>query len=319
MQLFPNVHIIEAAINTRPLQLPLLIGDKVVLIDTGVSSDPQKVIFPYMKKIGLTPKDLDLVITTHSDLDHCGGNAAVKRANPNVTIACGEADRFMIESPKTLFSYRYDHYHKEHDIFYNATAKKWIRETLGEPQPVDVTFTGGEVIRLSKDWLIKILHTPGHSYGHLAVLDLKHHAVYTGDAAHGSVYLDLQGNPALCPTYLYVETYLSTARQLGNLDVDTLCGCHWHIKRGHQIQEFLDETRGFVELADNLILQQLREEKKGATMKELIDELSPKLGGWSHAIRYELAFAFSGHLDRFERLKIIKAKRGTKPMQYVVS
>ena len=48
------------------------------------------------------------MITTHPDFDHCGGNAAIKLANPRVLLSCGEADRALIENPEAMLRQRMD-------------------------------------------------------------------------------------------------------------------------------------------------------------------------------------------------------------------
>jgi len=44
----------------------------------------------------------------------------------------------------------------------------------------------------------------------------------TGDAVQGSVYLDKDGAPALCPTYLQVNSYLKTIDYLESLPIKLL-------------------------------------------------------------------------------------------------
>jgi glyoxylase-like metal-dependent hydrolase (beta-lactamase superfamily II) len=117
------------------LQLYFLNGsERGVLVDSGCAPDPEQVIFP-----DLGPRDLDLVINTHCDLDHCGGNHAVKIENPDMQIRCGEADRRLIEDPQTMWNLSYNAYDSEHGIHYDEANRKAIVHSLGEPQPVDWT------------------------------------------------------------------------------------------------------------------------------------------------------------------------------------
>jgi hypothetical protein len=57
------------------------------------------------------------------------------------------------------------------------------RSWQSKPQPTDVTFRGGEHIRL----------VPGHAKGHLAIYDPKHKALHGADAIHGCEYRGLDG------------------------------------------------------------------------------------------------------------------------------
>ena len=55
----------------------LLIGEeRAVLVDTGLAGTPEAVIVPYLERVGLSVDDVDEVIISHADVDHCGGNRA---------------------------------------------------------------------------------------------------------------------------------------------------------------------------------------------------------------------------------------------------
>jgi glyoxylase-like metal-dependent hydrolase (beta-lactamase superfamily II) len=237
-------------------------------------------------------------------MDHQGGNHAMKQFAPRATLCCGDADRDLIDDPKTLLSRRYDAYRQRHHHFYDDKTQRGILEASGHRQPVDLTFTGGERIRLAPDWELEVLHLPGHSHGHLGILDHRNRALYGGDAIHGAVYLGLSGKPALCPTYLHVQPYLNTIRFIEHLDIDCYIGCHWPVKNGMQIGEFCRESRLFVETAERLIVQTLS--KKSATLNELCESLSSTLGDWPPPVGFELAYAFNGHLEDMENRGLIE-------------
>jgi glyoxylase-like metal-dependent hydrolase (beta-lactamase superfamily II) len=298
MEIAPNIYMIPALVGARPLQLFLMVGDELtLLIDAGCAPDPEKYIFPYLKDLGMHPADIDIALITHSDVDHCGGNAALKRANPQVSITCGEADRSLVENPAVMWARRYDRFTEPHGMGYGETAKQWNMEMLGEPTPINWTWSGGETLRLGKDWLVEIHHVPGHSEGHLAIFDPHSRTVLSGDAVHGGVYLDVDGNAALCPTYLDVDPYLSTIDYLHSLDSDILAGCHWPVKRGSEVSAFLDESRQFVKKADMLLLAEL-DRRGNASLQELIHAVGAQLGDWPRAVDHELKYAMNGHMER---------------------
>jgi len=316
MEIAPNIHMIPALVGTRPLQLFLLTGDQHnLLVDTGCAPDPEKYIFPYLKELGLKPADIDLALITHCDVDHCGGNGALKRANPNILITCGEADRPLVEDPAVMWARRYDKFTEPHGMGYPESAKQWNMEMLGESTPVDWTWRGGESLRLGKDWLVEIHHLPGHSDGHLAIFDPQSRTVLTGDAVHGAVYLDMDGKPALCPTYLNVDPYLATIEHLRRLNADLLAGCHWVVKHGAEIDSFLDESRFFVEKADTLILAEL-DRRRTASLQELINAVGPQLGEWPRPIDHELKYALNGNMEHLVTQGKVTAERSAHPIQY---
>ena len=111
MEIAPNIHLIPGTIGARPLQLFLLVGEtRTLLLDTGTADDPAQFIFPYLETLGLGPDAIDIVINTHADADHVGGNSALKRANPRAAITCGDADRKFIQDPAVMIEKRYRAY-----------------------------------------------------------------------------------------------------------------------------------------------------------------------------------------------------------------
>ena len=308
---------ISGQVGSRPLQLFLLAGaDRHVLLDTGCAPDPERLVFPYLERLGLRPENLDLVIVTHPDSDHCGGNSAVKRASPRTLITCGEADRELVEDPQTLWTRRYDAYREAHGLGYGEEARRWNFEMLGDAQPVDFTWSGGETLRLGPDWLVEIHHTPGHSRGHLSVYDPRSRTVLIGDAVQGAVYLDVEGRPALCPTYLHVESYLNTVRYLRTLKAETLAGCHWPVKRGAEVDEFLSETSGFVELAERSLIAELRRRPSGATLRELIEATGALLGDWPRLMDAELMYALAGNIEHLAATGRVHKDNAAPPVRY---
>ena len=316
-KLYDGAYLIHCAVGGRPLHLPLLLGPThAVLIDTGCAADFTGAILPALRALKLDPARLTHAINTHCDFDHQGGNSAVMAACPSVRLYCGEADRVQIESPDRLIALRYDAYRRDHGISYGNGVRQAIRRELGEPQSVDGIFRGGELLRLDADRELEILHLPGHSCGHLGVLDRKHQTLFGGDAIHGKVYLDLAGNPALCPTYLYVQPYLETIRRIEKMPIETYVGCHWPIKRGGEITAFCSESRTFVEDAQQLILDFLHDHPQGSTLRELCLQVGPRLGDWPAAVNIELCYAFAGHLADLTSRNVISENRSLKPFIY---
>ncbi len=318
MEIAAGIHLIPGLVGQRPLQLFLLRGEQqTVLLDTGSAPDPEKIILPYLAQIGLRPSDVTLVINTHADLDHCGGNAAFKRLSPRTLLSCGEADRALIEDPQVMWARRYNRYASAHGVAYDEADRRWIMEMLGDPQPVDLTWTAGEVLRLGPDWTVEILATPGHSAGHLALFDARRRILLCGDAVHGAVYLDTAGRPALCPTYVDVDAYLGTIRFLRSLQADLLCGCHWPIKRGRaEVEAFLDETEQFVRTAERVVIGAMADHPEGMTLAELIAEAGPRLGEWPRAVDQELMYALAGHLDRLVVHGQARVDATAQPVRY---
>jgi glyoxylase-like metal-dependent hydrolase (beta-lactamase superfamily II) len=302
MEIFPHVHQIRSGIADRHLFQYLFVGDNVLLLDTGTAATPRDVILPYLKQIGISPERLTMAVNTHADADHHGGNAALKRAAGNVLLACGDADRMVIEDPDRLFALRYNHWMKDHGVGLALLpeATKWVREMAGPAHRIDLTLRGGEQIAFEDDRSVRVLHVPGHSNGHLAFYDAKHRAVFVGDALHGSYCPSVNGDPSLPPAYFSILAYLSTVQLIESLEVKWIYSAHWPPYPVEKATEFLDECRRFVQMADAQVRKSLERHPGGLTLRACMDECGPLLGRWPAANKWLLMYPLHGHLAHLE-------------------
>ena len=312
MELYPGLYLLKSLFGGRNLFQYLFVGDNVVVIDTGIVDTPEKVIFPYMDLIGLRPERLTLAVTTHADLDHQGGNDAIKRRSPGTWLACGEGDRALVENPQSLFDRRYNHLQKDHAVGLDVE----LMPLAGKLRRMDVTFAGGEKIRLRDDWALEVLHVPGHSHGHLAFYDRARKAAFVGDAIHGRGCPKAEGGLAIPVTYYYVDIYLSTLCHFEALEIDALYSGHWPIMHGEEIHDFIAESRQTVELFDQVILRDLGKHAAGLTLAELIDAVANAVGDWPKDSWALAMFPVKGHLDRLEQQGKVRPVRGTRPVKW---
>jgi hypothetical protein len=165
--------------------------------------------------------------------------------------------------------------------------------------------------------VLKILALPGHSHGHLGIYDVKHGALYYGDAIQGQGYKTLEGTPAFGPTYMYVDAYLKTIRDIENLGADIRAGCHWPVCRGtREIRQFCSVSRRFVEFADQEIRRYIEGHPSGTSLRELCDGIGSSLGDWPAGTNRELCYAFLGHLERSVERGHISRDDSVRPVLY---
>lgn len=313
MELYKNVYQIQSLYGGRNLFQYLFVGDNVVLVDTGIADTPEKAIFPYFDRVKLRPAQLTLAVTTHADLDHQGGNDAIKRASPATLLGCGAEDREMVESPRLLFDRRYNFLRAEHSV--GLDPDPWPE--AGRLRKMDLCYSGGEQIRLGDDWWLEVLHVPGHSRGHLALYDPKHKAAFVGDAIHGRGCPKAAGGLAIPVTYYDVDVYLSTLRYFEKLPIDVLYSGHWPVMRGEEVQDFISESRRTVEFIDRAILADLNKTPSGLTLKELIDAVANAVGEWPQDSWNLTMFPVQGHMRRLEDLAKVKRVPGARPVKWI--
>lgn len=309
MEVAPGIHRIKCKFgDNRMVYVHLLVGDNAaMLVDTGCAHNPEQEILPAMREIGFDPKRLTYILISHSDLDHQGGNQPMKQAAPQALLMGHNLDRPWLESTEALIQGRYSQFERDHGIGYGEAGKAGIRATTLS-LPLDMTLEGGETFRLSPDWTVKLIHMPGHTWGHLAVYDPRSKTLIAGEAALWNANLGDDWSPALPPTYCYVDTYLATIDRLLTLEIDTYTPSHWPVQRGPEVAAFLSESRNYCLHVEQSLLD-LAHERPGFTLRDAIDLLGPGLGRWPAATNQDFSYAMLGHLNRLTQRGILTAGR----------
>jgi hydroxyacylglutathione hydrolase len=143
----------------------LIYGERICLIDAGVSSSPG-MIFDYMEKTGRNPEDISLLVLTHAHPDHIGGAPAVIRES-GCKVAAHEGDRPWIEDVERQY--------KERPI---ANFHSLVEDAV----EVDLSIKEGDELDLGGGKTLEVIHTPGHSKGSISLLFREDSALLTGDA-----------------------------------------------------------------------------------------------------------------------------------------
>lgn len=242
MEILPGIHRIESDLGERFMCQYLLRGEaRTVLIDTGLAGTPEAIILPYLEGIGLSVEDLDDVIISHADVDHCGGNRALKEMNPRLRFSCGEPDRYLIEDNRTMLEELYS-WSEPYGFGPDKETKNWILNELGGSVSVDMGLRGGETIRLGPGRRFEVLHLPGHTAGHLGFWDADNGAAIIIDAVLESGIYDRAGNRLIPPRYFDAGWIEGTIRKLHSLRPQHLLTAHYPAMQGQEVTDFLDRS-----------------------------------------------------------------------------
>jgi glyoxylase-like metal-dependent hydrolase (beta-lactamase superfamily II) len=293
MEILPGIHRIESDLEERFMCQYLLLGEeRTVLIDTGLAGTPEEVIVPYLGEIGLGVEDVDEVIISHSDVDHCGGNRVLKEMNPSLRFSCGEADRAWVESTERIVAEIYL-WSEPYGFGPDEESKDWIRTELDGDSPVDVGLRGGETLRLGPDWRVELLHLPGHTPGHLGIWDAKNDAAIIIDAALEKGIYDREGNLLQPPRYFDASAYQKTIRKLHSMRPGHLLTSHYQPMRDEEALGFLGRSLDFTLQGHRVVGEGL---KKGTTdLWELTKHADAELGPYP-ASMVELGAGVRAHL-----------------------
>lgn len=314
IELYPGVIQIQSLFGGRNLFQYLFSGERLLLVDGGVATTPEDVILPAIERSGKDPSRLTMIITTHPDMDHQGGNAALRRAAPEALVACGEADRELVQDPRELYQRRYNYLRGSDDVGFEEEPPA----SAGAACRVDVGFRGGERIALANDWILEVLHLPGHSNGHLGLYDPQHKTAFVSDAVHGRGCPKADGIMAIPVTYYYVETYLSTIRHLEDLNLTALYTGHWPTMHGEEIADFLSDSRFTVQRLEGRILKALPSHANGLTLKQLINEARDEFPEWPEDTQELAMFSIKGHLDLLQAKGRIRVDDTRAPWRWTL-
>ena len=301
MEIAPGIHRIEAPLGNRFVCLYLLAGSEhMLLIDTGLGAMPTDILLPYMESAGLDLGKLHYVLISHIDFDHTGGNQAIRELAPQATMMCHELDRPLVDDVELMIKERYGAYKADHDFDESDETKAFIRKNV-QHVPMDLGLSGGETLHLGGGWQVELLHTPGHSRGHMSLYDARSQSMLIMDAILWNAVLTNTGAPAFPPTYRYVDTYLASIQRIAAYPLERMATSHYPLSEGAgAIAEFCGESAAFVERVETALRQLLKQTQAAMTMPEIIADLSPKLGKWPSEAGDYLIWPLSGHIERLQ-------------------
>ncbi|MBA3737489.1 MAG: MBL fold metallo-hydrolase [Actinobacteria bacterium] len=183
----------------------LLDAAEPTLVETGPGTSVEPVA-ESLAKLGMTSDELAHIVLTHIHLDHAGGVGQLAARFPSATVWVHERGAPHLVDPSRLVA---------------STARVWgeqeMRELFGPALPVDKgrvrSLLDADVIRMG-DRELGVLDTPGHASHHVALVDSRTGAVFTGDAL-GIHVPDLPVlRPATPPPEFDLERYVASIERI---------------------------------------------------------------------------------------------------------
>lgn len=173
---------IEKILDGNPVSIhPVLIqlNNCNYLVDCGYKETFNELKFALLK-LGVHTSHINGLIITHDDYDHLGAMKTLKDENPGMKIYCGELERDSVEgkikSERLLQAEASLHQLPDE---YKPWAEQFVQTLCSvERCPVDHIFTDGELLEQE----IRIIHTPGHTRGHISVYLPNSQTLIAGDA-----------------------------------------------------------------------------------------------------------------------------------------
>ena len=148
--------------------------DEVIMIDTGMKSDASDVKRA-LKSLNIPISRIKAILLTHWHNDHAAGTAELKQLTQCATY-CHQRDVSYFQKKQSCWIRRLADYIPEHGIF--VFFKGVIGDTVPRPAKIDHLVRDGQLLFDT----FEVIHTPGHSAGHVSYYDKRSKVLFTGDA-----------------------------------------------------------------------------------------------------------------------------------------
>ncbi len=203
---------------------------QVTLVDTGLKSAPKRILAA-LAGIGSAPSDVTRIVLTHGHADHAGGAKSLRETTQApLAVHSGDADTVRAGQAPLLDSSTW-------------LGRLRSRGTPADEAPVDEELHDGQVLEVGGG--LQVLHTPGHSPGHVSLLHRRTGLLITGDAIWNMRGRRTWPVLAFCTDVALTK---QTAQVLGELDYDLVAFTHGpDIRDGAReaVRGFLSDPRGF--------------------------------------------------------------------------
>ena len=151
--------------------------DNIVLVDAGYGGQYNALKDACIKE-GVNFEGINKVIITHQDLDHFGGlPELLKSSEHKIEVMAHENDKPYMQGLKPLV--------RLNSNFLNSMPedrREMVKQMFKNFTPVDVDTTLEDDQELPYCGGITVIHTPGHTPGHLCLYHEKSKTLIVGDA-----------------------------------------------------------------------------------------------------------------------------------------
>ena len=197
---------------------PTLLWDQemAVLIDTGFPGQMEDLRVA-MDKVGVSFDKLKVIILTHQDIDHIGSLPEIVQEYNHIKVYAHALDKPYIQGNLPLL--------KDGNV--ENSSKSKVDDTLKDGQ--ELTYCGG----------IRVIHTPGHTPGHISLYLEKSKTLIAGDSMY-SVNGIIEGIHV--PTVLDIKEARLSLKKYLDLDIESVVCYHGGLSNGdidEQIQKVI--------------------------------------------------------------------------------
>jgi len=163
-------------------------GDGLIMIEAGCGGEERSTrLIREMRRLGLPPERIHTVVLSHAHPDHMGGITTFLRIS-QPTVIISEIDAPSARNPELLTDsfdvklggkYFPEMGFRDSGLTLLTAFEKISNCPMASVDP-DKTVREGDRLKLG-DYLFEVLHTPGHSPGHISLVDREKKICFSGD------------------------------------------------------------------------------------------------------------------------------------------
>lgn len=288
----------------------------IALVDTGAfEPSAERHLAGALRRVGRGFEDVRRVIVTHAHPDHFGAaRLLVERARRDVPVLAHPLDAGRIREAGPRWAERLRPRHAflvAHGLPPAAVPEYAASADLGRWEqrlPATADVEDGDVLRFGR-FEARVLHLPGHTAGHLNLVDDEHGVLFTGDhlVEAGSSFGDPDVPADGAGPFRPIATYLGSLLRTRELELQIVLPGHGAPFGDHRraVDRFLERLRE----RDARIEERLRGTSR--TAYELTEALYPSLAGAGLPKRVRAMLQLLAHLHAIEeRGEIVRRTRG---------
>ena len=244
MKIADGVEMMELSMNMGGIQSsihPTLIWDdnNVILVDAGLPGGLPD-IKEEMSKAGVSFDKLDKIIITHQDMDHIGGLPDIlSESDHEIKVLAHEEDKPYIQGEKRLNKItpeRREQLEKQLKSM-PEEQRNAMQKLFQNPPTAKVDETVKDEFELPYCGGIRIIHTPGHTPGHI-VLYLKQSKILIAGDLLNIIDGELVGpNPQHTPN---MDSALKSLQKLTQYDIEKVITYHGGLYTENPNQKIAD-------------------------------------------------------------------------------
>jgi len=262
-----NVYLIDDQVCSIPKlgSVYLLNEEKKALVDSGPPSSAN-VVLDGIRKVGVSPEDINYIIVTHVHVDHAGGAGVLLKDMPQAQVVVHhKGARHLLKLAELM----------ESTIKTVGTEiiAQWGEVVPVEPERVQVVHDN-DVIQLSEEQVLNFIDAPGHAPHELCIYERRNGGIFTGEAL-GLYFADEVLLPCHPPPSFDLEVCINTIQRLMTLNASRLYFAHFGVT--DRVEEILQLAIDKLQIYGNIVAEAIKENALDDITERVLAQVVPEL------------------------------------------